>query len=43
MARKRSFLYNCMKNVRQIDKNFDARFSGVFADVEAPGDEIGKH
>jgi len=44
MARKRSFLQNYMTNVfRQIVPIFAARFSGVFADVEAPGDESGKH
>jgi len=30
-------------NFRQIVPLFAARFSGVFADVEAPGDESGKH
>jgi len=32
-----------MRNYRQIFPIFDARFSGVIADVEAPGDESGKH
>jgi len=32
-----------MKNFRQIVPISAARFSGVFADVEAPGDESGKH
>jgi len=32
-----------MTNFRQIVPTFAARFSGVFADVEAPGDEIGNH
>jgi len=32
-----------MTNFRQIVPIFAARFSGVFADVEAPGDERGKH
>jgi len=43
MARKRSFLQNYTTNFRQIVPTFDARFSGVFADVEARGDESGKH
>jgi len=43
MARKRSFLQNYTTNFRQIFPNFAARFSGVFAYVEAPGDERGKH
>jgi len=32
-----------MTNFRQIVPIFAARFSDVFADVEAPGDESGKH
>ena len=32
-----------MTNFRQIVPIFAARFPGVFADVEAPGDESGKH
>ena len=43
MARKLSFLQNYMTNVREIVPLFVAKFSGVFADVEAPGDESGKH
>jgi len=43
MARKRSFLHNSMTNLRQIVPIFAARFTGIFADVEAPGDESGKH
>jgi len=43
MARKRSFLENYTTNVRQIVPLFAARFADVFADVEAPGDESGKH
>jgi len=43
MARKMSILQNYMKNFRQIVPIFAARFSGVFADVEAPGDESGNH
>jgi len=30
-----------MTNIRQIVTSFAARFSGVFAEVEAPGDESG--
>jgi len=40
--RKRSFLQNYMTNFRQI-LPFAARFSGVFAEVEAPVDESGNH
>jgi len=43
MARKRSFLHNYTTNFQKIVPVFAARFSGVFADVEAPGDESGKH
>jgi len=43
MARKRSLLQHYMTNFRQIVPIFTARFSGVFADVEAPGDESEKH
>jgi len=32
-----------MTNFRQIVPHFAARFSGVFAEVEAPGDESGNH
>jgi len=32
-----------MTNFRQIFPVFVTRFSGVFAHVEAPGDESGKH
>jgi len=32
-----------MLNFRQIVPIFGARLSGVFADVEAPGDQSGKH
>jgi len=32
-----------MTNIRRKVPIFAARFSGVFADVEAPGDESGKH
>jgi len=32
-----------MTNFRQIVPVYGTRFSGVFADVEAPGDESGKH
>jgi len=32
-----------MTNFRQIVPIYAARFSGVFANVEAPGDESGKH
>jgi len=39
MVRKRSFLHKYMTNFLQIVPIFAARFSGVFADVEAPGDE----
>jgi len=38
MARKRSFLQNCMTNLRQIFPLFAAMFSGDSADGEAPGD-----
>jgi len=30
-------------NLRQIVPPFDARFSGFFAEVEAPGDESWTH
>jgi len=43
MARKRSFLQNYMTNLRQIVPLFAARFSGDFADAEAPGDDSCKH
>jgi len=43
MSRKQSFLQNNMTNFLQIVPIYAARFSGVFADVEAPGDESGKH
>jgi len=43
MARKRSFLQNYMTNFRQIVAIFAVTFSGVFAEVEAPGDESGNH
>ena len=43
MARKPSFLQNYMINFRQIVPLFAARFSGVFTEVEAPGDESGNH
>jgi len=43
MARKPSFLQNYMTIFRQIVPLFDARFSGVFAEVEAPGNESGIH
>jgi len=43
MARKRSFLQNYMTNFLQIVPHFAARFSGVFADVEAPGDGSGNN
>jgi len=33
---------NYMTNIRQIVPLFAARFSGVFVDVQAPGDETGK-
>jgi len=39
MARKRSFLQKKMTNLRQIVPLFAARFSGDFADAEAPGDD----
>jgi len=32
-----------MTKFRQIVKHFAATLSGVFADVEAPGDESGNH
>jgi len=32
-----------MTNFRQILPPFAARFSGVFAEVEAPADESGNH
>jgi len=32
-----------MTNIRQIVPIFAARLSGVFVEVEAPGDESGKH
>jgi len=32
-----------MTNFRQIVPRFAARFSVVFAEVEAPGDESGNH
>jgi len=32
-----------MTNFLQIIQIYAARFSGVFADVVAPGDESGKH
>jgi len=34
---------NYMTNLRQIVPLYAARFSGVFAGVEAPSDETGKH
>jgi len=43
MARKRSFLQHYITNFRKIVPIFAARFSGVFADLEAPGDESGKN
>jgi len=43
MARKPSFLHNYMTNFRQIVPLFTARSSGVFAEVEAPGDESVNH
>jgi len=43
MARKPSFLQDYMTNYRQIVLLFAARFSGVFAEVEAPGDESGNY
>ena len=43
MARKRSFLQKYMTNFRQIVPLVAARFSGVFAEVESPGDENGNH
>jgi len=43
MARKGSILQNYKKSFRQIVPLFAARFSGVFADVEAPGDESRNH
>jgi len=36
-------MQNYMTNFRQILPSFAARFSGVFGDVEAPGDDSGKH
>jgi len=32
-----------MTNLRQIVPIFASRFTGVFADLEAPGAESGKH
>jgi len=32
-----------MTNVRHIFPLFAVRFSGVFADLEAPGEESGNH
>jgi len=43
MARKRSFLQNYMTKFRQIVSLFAARFTGVFAEVEAPGGESRNH
>jgi len=43
MARKRSYLENYTTNARQIVLLFAPKFAGVFADVEAPGDESWKH
>jgi len=43
MARKRSFLQNYMTNLQQIVSLFAARFSGDFADADAPGDDSCKH
>jgi len=43
MARKRSFLENYTTNFRQIVPIFAARFPGIFAEVQAPCDESGKH
>jgi len=43
MSRKQSFLQYYMKNFLQIVPIYAARFPGILADVEAPGDESGKH
>jgi len=43
MVRKRSLLQHYTTNFRQIVPIFAARFSGVFAEREAPGDESEKH
>jgi len=43
MAKERSFLHKYMTNFLQIVPIFTATFSGVFADVDALGDESGKH
>jgi len=43
MARKWSFLQNYKTTFRQIVPPFAARFSKVFADIEAPGDESENH
>jgi len=42
MAWNLSFMKNYMTNFRQIVLTFTARFFGVFADVEATGDNNGK-
>jgi len=36
-------MHNYMTNIRQRVPIFATRFSGVFADVEATGDDSGKH
>jgi len=41
MARKRSFMQNYMTNFPQTVPHFAARFSGVLAEVEAPGGKSG--
>jgi len=43
MARMLSFLQHYMTRFRQIVPIPAARFSGVFAEVQAPGDEFEKH
>jgi len=36
-------MQNYVTNLRQKIPNFTARFSVIFADVEAPGNGSGKH
>jgi len=41
-VRKRSFLENYMTTFVKMVPPFEARFSGVVAEVEEPGNESGK-
>jgi len=42
-GKKQSFLQNYKTDLRQIVPPLAARFSGVFAEVEPPGDESENH